>query len=401
MNTAAIGKATATTPSREELMQRAERMLPTLRERATACEDARTIPAETIADFEAAGVYRIVQPRIYGGYEMCPTVLYDLAMIVASACPSSGWCLSLISVHNWTLALMDPRAAAEVWGRDSTHRLSSSYAPFGRAEPVEGGFRVAGRWPWSSGCDHCQWVSVGGLIPGVDGAPPEMRFFLMPRADYEIDDTWFVSGLQGTGSKDIVVRGTFVPEYRTHKVADSYRQQDIGLATFTAPIYRYPMGVVFTFALTSPLLGMARGALETYRAQMVSKVGVFDGASALADPHNRQRVADADAAIRGSELRLKEVFRGLREHIDRGEPVPLASRVSGKWDAQVIAKASVESVTHLFKAAGASAIRSSNPMQRYFRDAHAASNHAFLNTDKGSFNSGGVLLGAENLDFIV
>jgi 3-hydroxy-9,10-secoandrosta-1,3,5(10)-triene-9,17-dione monooxygenase len=392
---------TAVHPSREDLLHRAELLVPRLRERAASCEKARTIPAETVTDFEEAGFYRIAQPRAYGGYELSPTVIYEVAMILASACPSSGWCMSLISTHNWTLAMLDPRAAADVWEADSSQRVSSSYAPFGKAERVQGGFRVSGRWPWSSGCDHCQWVSLGAKVPGQDGGPDELQFFLIPRSNYQIDDTWHVAGLQGTGSKDIVVNSAFVPEHRTHKAIDSYLQQDPGLRTFTAATFRYPLGVVFTFALASPLLGMAKGALATYRSQMLSKSGAFDGAKAIEDPYNRQRVAEAEAAIRGCEMRLQAVFRGLGEYVERGEKVPLELRVSGKWDAQVNAKASIEAVTRLFKAAGGSAIRLSNPMQRYFRDAHAASNHAFLNSDKGSFNFGGILFGADNADYLV
>lgn len=392
----------ATPPTRDELLARAEALVPMLQERAAQCESARALPAETVHAFEEAGFYRILQPRAYGGYEMCPTVMYDVAMILARGCPSSAWCMSLVSIHNWEMALFDPRAAEDVWGESPNARISSSYAPFGEVTRTDGGYTVSGRWTWSSGCDHCQWVFLGGRITGEDGAPAEMCVFLLPREDYEIEDTWFVSGLQGTGSNDVVVDGAFVPEHRAQSFVDSYLGHDPGLKTFTAPTYKHPFGVALAFSLSCVTLGIAKGALETYREQMQTKTGAYDGARAFDDPFVRQRFAEADAQIRGADQRMREVFRRYeREYIKPGLPIPRDARVSGKWDAQHVARASAEAVALLFRASGGNAIRLDNPMQRYFRDVHAACNHAFLNSDKGGGNAGGVLLGGANTDLVI
>src|SRR5207253_2212904 len=128
----------------------------------------------------------------------------------------------------------------DVWGRDSETLISSSYAPTGQIERDDGGYRVSGRWSFSSGCDHCQWVFLGGFVPVEAGQLPDMRTFLLPRADYRIDDNWHVAGLKATGSKDIVVDGAFVPEHRTHKLIDGYKQRSPGNAVNTAPLYRLP-----------------------------------------------------------------------------------------------------------------------------------------------------------------
>ena len=396
-----IAHATASdVPTVQELLDRARAQGPALRHRAQATEDNRSVLPETIDAFREAGFYKILQPRAFGGYEMHPRVLFDVAMEVAKACPSSAWCLCLVGVHNWELALYDPAAANAVWGQNPDTRISSSYAPFGRVEKAEGGFLVSGRWPWSSGCDHCDWVFLGGMAPKDPGVMlPDMRVFLIPRADYQIDDTWHVFGLKGTGSKDIVVENAFVPESRTHKFIDSFMMQDVGLKTFSSRNYRFPFGVVFAYCLSVVTLGMADGAFELFSMQMRERRGAYDNAKATEDPFVRQRLAEADALIRGAHARLDANFAEMDALIDHGAELPVELRVKNKWDAQHIAKTSMQAIELLFKASGGRGIRVENPMQRYFRDVHAASNHAYLNADKGSLNAGGVLMGETTTDF--
>ncbi|WGU38372.1 acyl-CoA dehydrogenase family protein [Phenylobacterium sp. NIBR 498073] len=399
MNKIATPTIPSAAPSAAALLQRARAMVPVLAARAQATEDARSVLPETIADFEAAGFFRILQPAQYGGYEMTPMEMFDVAMELAKGCPSSAWCMCLLAIHNWEIGLLDPQAAQDIWGRDHTVRLSSSYAPFGTVERVEGGFRISGRWPFSSGCDHGDWAILGGRAPSEPGTPPDMRAFIVPRRDYVIDDTWHVLGLRGTGSKDVVVEGAFVPEHLTHKFADSYFGMDPGRATFTAPTYRYPFGIVFAYTLAVVTLGMAEGAREVFLEQMQTRLGAYDGAKASEDPLVRQRVALADTMIRSQRALLAANFADLARYVAADEPIPLDLRVRCKWDAQQMSRVAMEAIELLFKASGGRGIRQENPLQRFFRDVQAASNHAYLNADKGALNAGGVLLGAANGDF--
>jgi hypothetical protein len=159
---------------------------------------------------------------------------------------------------NWQLGLFPEEAQRDVWGKDTSVLITSSYAPTGKVERVDGGFRLSGRWSFSSGCDHCQWVFLGGVAPS-DGPIPDMRTFLLPRSDYRIIDNWHVAGLAGTGSKDIVVEGAFVPEHRTHRFVDAYMFQNPGQAVNTGPLFRLPFGCLFAFAIAVPAIGAARG----------------------------------------------------------------------------------------------------------------------------------------------
>jgi 3-hydroxy-9,10-secoandrosta-1,3,5(10)-triene-9,17-dione monooxygenase len=392
--------ATRPIPTEAELLERARKLTPALRERALRTEENRAMLPETVEDFVAAGFYRILQPAKYGGYEMSPMTLFKVAMELAKGCPSSAWCLCLVTIHNWEIALIDPRAAEDLWGEDPDARASSSYAPFGKITPVEGGYRVSGRWSWSSGSDHCSWVILGGILPRQqEGGPPDVRAFIIPRSDYEVVDVWHVLGLKGTGSNDIVVQDAFVPEHRTHQFAHSFMMADPGRATFTSRNYKYPFGVIFAYSLSIVTIGMADGALEAFREDMKARLGAYDGARAMEDPFVRHRLAEAEAMIRGLHARLETNFAEMDAIIGAGEPFPLDLRVKNKWDAQWIAKEAQKAVELLFKASGARGLRLESPMQRFFRDAHAASNHAFLNADKGSLNAGLVQLGGMTTDF--
>ena len=213
----------------EAYLDRVRALLPVLRERAPSAEKLRRLPDETFRDFQEAGLFRCIQPKRYGGYELDPETFYQAIVEVSAVCGSSGWILGVIGVHNWHLALISAAGSGRRLGRRHEHpALDLTGADRqGRAGP--GGFRLSGRWSFSSGCDYCQWTALGGVVPAVEsGAPPDARMFLVPRSDYAIDDNWHVIGLCGTGSKDIVVEEAFVPEYRTHSYLDAFHLRNPG-----------------------------------------------------------------------------------------------------------------------------------------------------------------------------
>src|SRR5262245_33341804 len=234
------------------LVQKARELAPVLAQRVPEADRLRRVPDATIAEFKEAGVFKMLQPSRWGGLEVDPKTFFEVQWTIAAACPSSAWVLGVVAVHNWQLALFDPKAQDEVWGEDSSTLISSSYAPTGKITRVEGGYRISGRWSFSSGCDHCQWVFLGGFVPPEgDQKAPDMRTFLVPRSDYKIDDNWHVAGLKGTGSKDIVVENAFVPEHRTHRLIDGYFRKSPGNATNTAPLFKLPFGQIFVRSVST------------------------------------------------------------------------------------------------------------------------------------------------------
>ena len=269
-------------------------LLPALRQRAQETEDNRDVPAESVKALTETGFFRLLQPASYGGLEAEPVAFFTAVRLIASACGSTGWVASVLGVHPWQLALFPVRAQEEVWGADQATRMSSSYAPTGRARAVAGGYRLDGRWSFSSGCGHATWVLLGGIVLGDDNKPVDFCTFLLPASDYAVDDVWDTVGLRGTGSNDIVVDGAFVPAHRALSFTDVTRCACPGQERNPGPLYRIPYGSVFTYAITTPVIGMATGAYQAHVAYQRDRVrAAYAGEKAGDDPFGQVRVAEA------------------------------------------------------------------------------------------------------------
>lgn len=400
---AQLQTATATplvTP--ESLIKRARELVPVLAARAAQTDADRCLPPETIADFQQAGLFRILQPKRYGGYEMEPQVFYDVVMTLAEGCMSSAWICGIIGVHNWQIALFDPRAAADVWGDgDGSTLIASTYMPKGQVKPVEGGFRFSGRWGFSSGIDHCEWVFLGGLIFSEDGkSPPEYRTFLVPRSDFEVIDTWYTMGLKGTGSKDIVVKDAFVPEYRTHRAADGFAGTNPGGATFTAPLYKLPFGQIFVRAVSSAAIGALAGAVDAFRNWGSAWTGNM-GAKTSEQGPAQLAVADALVAIDEMKLVMRRNFEVLMNAARQGGAVDINDRLQYRYQAALVVERCARQVYQIFSACGGRGIFTDFPVVRQFLDIHSARAHYANNPDIFGRNYGGVMLGRDNTDFFL
>jgi 3-hydroxy-9,10-secoandrosta-1,3,5(10)-triene-9,17-dione monooxygenase len=369
----------------EAFLDRVRALLPALRERTARAEQLRRLPDETFADFQEGGLFRALQPKRYGGYELDPGTFYQAVMEVGAVCGSSAWILGVIGVHNWHLAIFPPQAQDDVWGADTSVQLSTSLAPTGTVERVDGGFRLRGRWSFSSGCDFCHWAVFGAMVPPVEqGQPPDARVFLVPRCDYVIDDNWHVIGLCGTGSKDLVVNDAFVPEYRTHSYQDTFHLRHPGTAVNTAPLYRLPFGIVFPNGIAAPAIGAALGALEAFREQSKARVNLRDQSRVVEDPFIQLRLAEAAAEVGAARDRLLGNFAEMMRLVCAGEEIPLSARARYRWDAGKAIDWSVRAVDRLFEASGGRGIFLDNPIQRAWRDVHAMRAHAGNNPERAA-----------------
>jgi 3-hydroxy-9,10-secoandrosta-1,3,5(10)-triene-9,17-dione monooxygenase len=384
------------------LIALAQALKEALAARAPKADELRRVPDETIADFREAGFFRMLQPARWGGLEVDPTTFFDVQRTVASACPSSAWVLGVVAVHAWQLALFPLQAQEDVWKKDSGTLISSSYAPTGKVVRAEGGYRINGRWSFSSGCDHCQWVFLGGFVPPeTEGKPPEMRTFLLPRSDYTIDDNWYVAGLKGTGSKDIVVENAFVPEHRTHKLIDGYKRQSPGNAVNQSPLYKLPFGQIFVRSVSTSAIGAAEGALDAFLGIAAKRVAASDGAKVSEDPATQAVCARAASLIDETRTVLRRNFDEMMTLVREGKDIAIERRVRFRHDSATAVVRSVEAVDLLFTASGGRAIFLGSPLLRYFLDVHAARAHYANNPDKPARNLGGVMLGAKTTDYFI
>ena len=388
---------TAIVPSVPELIRRAEDIGRIARERAVETERARQVSAELVDMMRAAELFRIMQPRAFGGFEYGYDVFVEAVAAVGAGDGSTGWVYSLGAVHQWLIACYPAEAQHEVWDDNRDAIAAVSYAPTGKAVPDAGSYRLSGRWSFASGCDNAQWGILGGIIPFADG--PKPGFFLVPRGDFAIDDDWDPMGLAGTGSKTIVVDAALVPPYRAVTFAALLTGKGPGTAVNTNPLYRQPMLAVVPNCLTAPALGMARGALAAFIAQVSGRTtrgAVAGGNNRMAEFATVQmRVAEATASIDAAELMIRRDLRETAEVVERGGTVDIAMRMRNRLTHSFSTRLLVGAVDAVFLAAGGSALGLQHPVQRFWRDIHAASSHISLNWDSVSAMYGQHVFGLE------
>ncbi len=366
----------------QEVVEAVRDLLPVLRERAQAAEDARVVPAESVKALAEAGHFRLLQPARFGGLEADPLTFYTSVRHIASACGSTGWVSSVVGLHPWHVGLFPLQAQEEVWGEDPNTRISSSYAPTGKAEKVDGGHKLSGRWSFSSGCDHCSWVLLGSFV--FDGGKPvDFRTFLLPISDYTIDHMWNTVGLAGTGSNDIIVDDVFVPEHRSLSFTDMHRCSVPGQEANPAPLYKLPYGSVFSYCITTAIIGMATGAYDAHVEYQRSRVRAsYAGQKAAEDPHSQVRVARASAEIDAAWLALEHNMTELMGHARAGEKVPLPLRLRIRRDQVLGTGRSIGAIDLLFENSGGRALATGTPIQRFWRDAHAGRVHAINDPER-------------------
>ena len=352
-------------------------LLPTFRERADEAERLRVVPEASVKELEETGFFRLLQPKRFDGLESDPIDFYTAVRDIASACGSTGWVSSVVGVHPWQVALFADEAQQAVWGSDTTTRLSSSYAPTGKAVQTEGGFQLSGKWSFSSGCDHCQWVLLGGLVFNAENQVVDFRTFMVPRESYQIIDVWHMVGLSGTGSNDIVVDDVFIPEAFTLSMGDTGRCFGPGQEQNTSDLYKLPFHSIFTNTITTPIIGMATGAYnEHVEMQQKRTRAAYIGEKASLDPYAAVRIARASSEIDAAWALLVNNIREEQDFVSKGEKIPLTTRLKVRRDQVLGSQRALDAIDSLFEASGGRALANGTYLQRAWRDAHAGRVHA-------------------------
>ena len=350
-----------------------------LREQAVEAEKIGKLTDQTVKIMKSAGNIRLLQPKEYGGLEVHPREFAETVMATAALDPSAGWINGVVGVHPYQLAYADPRVAAEIWADDVDTWVASPYAPQGVARPVDGGYIFNGRWQFSSGTDHCDWIFLGALLGDAEGRPvmpPQMLHMILPRKDYEIvEDSWDVVGLRGTGSKDVIVKDAFVPDYRTmdaFKVMDGTAQREAGM---TETLYLMPWSTMFPLGISSATIGIAEGALAAhldYQRERVSAAGT----AIKDDPYVMYAIGEAAADINAARQEILANADRIYDIVDSGKEVSFADRAAGRRTQIRAVWRAVMAVDQIFSRSGGNAMRMDKPLQRYWRDAHTGLAHA-------------------------
>jgi 3-hydroxy-9,10-secoandrosta-1,3,5(10)-triene-9,17-dione monooxygenase len=383
------------------VLARAMSLLPVLRDRAERTEELRRLPPETERDLHDAGLFRILQPKRIGGAELDYVALVDCADVLGQADASVAWNFANLASHHWMLGMFDPRAQDAVWGKNPDVLIASSFIfPAGRARKVEGGYRLRGSWPFSSGVASCEWNMLASVVSSEDEADGiEYRIFLVPRSDYRIVDTWNAAGLRGTGSNDVEVDDAFVAEPMTIAVHELAGGPTPGSIVNPNPLYALPVFSLFPYVLSGVALGNAQACLEDYIEVARHRISTYNRTK-ISDMQSTQiRIAEASAKIDAARLIMRTVCIEAMAEARRGHIPDVAEKTRARRDGAFSVNLCTEAVSLLFAASGARGLFTSGVLQRQFRDAHAINSHLAFNFDAAGTNYGRVALGlpSENL----
>ncbi|MER7536693.1 3-hydroxy-9,10-secoandrosta-1,3,5(10)-triene-9,17-dione monooxygenase oxygenase subunit [Streptomyces sp. NPDC097704] len=361
----------------EDVLAAVRALAPALRERAAEAEALRRVPDASLRELEAAGFFRLLLPGAYGGFAADPAVFYAAVHEIAKACGSTGWAASVLGVHPWYVAQFDPRAQEEVWGADGSTRICSSHAPTGEVTPVDGGFRLSGRWHFSAGCDHAHWALLGGLVTDGEGRPVDMRTFLVPRSDYRVDDVWDTVGLRGSGSNDLVVEDAFVPAHRTLGYGPVTTLRCPGQEIHPEPLYRLPYAAVFTTAISTAMVGIAEGAHEDRLGAARARLRNDQGRRTAEDPFAQVRIARAAGEIDAARLQLARNMAELYALARAGAEIPGELRARARRDQALATERALTAVDLLMENAGRGPLHvGDDVLQRAWRDLHTGRGQA-------------------------
>lgn len=355
-----------------------EAAMPVLAEEATACDDLGKLTPKTYEILRDSGIMRIFQPYEHGGMEGDPVEFARLAMDVAVNAPAAGWVIGVVGLHAFEFAQTDPRLQEEVWGKDVNTWTASPYAMLGRATRVDGGWRLTGRWPFSSGTDYCDWAVVGGFTEAEAGSGEFTvpHHFIMQRGDYEIHhDSWDTMGLRGTGSKDIEAKDIFVPDYRVINVQKLNDREYHRANRPNSKLYEVPFDYLFPGVIAASTIGIAEGVVRRYQEYSEERVN-RGGIKSIDNPYHMAVLGAALADIAASRLHLLDGLQQAYDIAMSGGTVPRALQHEARRNQVRAVRRAAEAAQKVFGTVGGNVARMSSPIQRFYRDMSVALCHA-------------------------
>ncbi|MTD55525.1 acyl-CoA dehydrogenase family protein [Amycolatopsis pithecellobii] len=384
-------------PTDDELVRRVHGIGEIIRANAAEAERTRRIPEESIRALTDAGLFRLGTPRRYGGYETSAKTMLDVSSAVAEYDGSTAWVVTLINVACWSAGLFSTRAQDEVWGTNPDAKVTGVLgSPTAEARPAQGGIRVSGKWYYNSGALHSEWSLLGAPRIDEDGTVIGHNIFIVPASEIEIEDTWFVAGMRGTGSNAVIAQDLFVPGHRviaTIAAAEGRHENEL---VADEPLYRSAWNPLLVLVLVGPQLGLARDALRRVTAQAATRAISLTTYAAERDSAVFQtQIARASLLIDSAHLHAYRSAADIDGAAVAGTyPDPVArSRVRAEcgWVVELVRDA----ITHLIDAYGAGSYADRNPLQRIWRDSSVAAHHALLTPAVGYEVYGKQLLGVD------
>jgi 3-hydroxy-9,10-secoandrosta-1,3,5(10)-triene-9,17-dione monooxygenase len=374
---------------RSELIGRAHELKPVFAARAEKTEANRAPLDETIADVCDAGFLQILTPKCYGGHELHIDTLVDVARIISSGCPSTGWVTAFYIGHNWFHSVFDKKSQDEVFGDRPYQRTAAQIAPTSKAVRVTGGYEISGQQSWSSGAAHADYVMFTSVL-AEDGEEPGMLLCCVPRRDVELIDNWFVAGMQGTGSCDVKVDNVFVPDYHVVRFESFMDGTHPGGSVHGNSMYRMSAAAIVFFEGMSVLAGILRGTVEHFQQMNAVRISTYTGAGVATKPAAQMRLARGLAAASAVDDMTDAITsRVIAKNNNGGLTLKIRMR------AAMINQMSSNAVNDIMHGAGGNSFRNSSALQRFFRDSNVLRTHGAVEYESSCEMYGRVALGMD------
>ena len=384
------------------LLERISAIRPILEKNALQTETDRRVVEENIAVLKEAGAFKIMVPKRYGGWQADIRTQLDVSREVAKGCGSTAWVTALMNVCAFFVALMNEQAQDDVWGANPDARIAGVFNPTAQSRKVDGGIVVTGAWNWASGSYHADWSYVGVPITNDEGEFLYPAMALIPNSDLTIEDTWFVTGMRGTGSNTIHANEVFVPDHHLHWVP--------GLLTheYDTPfkdevLYRSAFIPVAALILAGPQLGLAQAALD-FVIEKGHKRGIAYSEYELQRdaPTFQLAIAKAATLVDTAHLFAFRAAADIDDAAKAGRTMTYAERARTRNDTGHAAESAREAIRVLCSAHGASSFAEASPLQRIWRDSEIASRHAVVAPEISALIYGRALMGfTEGISFLV
>ena len=360
----------------ETLQAALDALAPELADRAAEMEDARRLPADLAGKMAAAGAFRMMTPKAYGGLELTAREFVEGVAQVAEANASAGWCSMIACTTSMNAAYMVPEVAAEIYSAPLTI-TGGVFAPMGRAEVEGDGYRVTGRWQWGSGSANCSWLAGGcmvfedGELKRLPSGAPDQRMMVFPASEATLHDTWHVMGLKGTGSGDISVENILVPRARSVSLITDVPRE-------TGPLYTFPAFGLLSLGVSAVAMGNARASLDAFK-ELASAKKSQGSKKTLAERQTIQaNFAEAEASWRAARAyllaELDETW-AIANRVKPGEGIPVERRAALRMACTHMTRTGADICRTLYDLGGGAALFESSDLQRRFRDAHAMTQH--------------------------
>lgn len=381
-------------PNRE-IIERATRLVPLIREHAARTSEERQVVPEVMKALEEAGLFKLLVPKRYGGLGTNLRTMMETVAEVGRGDGSTSWAVALLNVCTWFATTYSQQAQDEVFGANPNARCCGIFTPGSKAERVEGGYMVSGRWGYASGSFAADWGTLGLFLPdGNGGFTPALG--LIPATAWTIEDTWFVTGMKGSGSNTIVVVDHFVPDHRIQTFANLMDAKFATPHQDTEPLANMVFVPVAALVLVGAQLGLGRAMMDLTLERLPNKpVAYTTYAQSKNSPTHQLAAASAAIKIDMAYLLMQRACEDIDGAAARGEVMSLLQRGRVRNDTGHIFALVKEAFDILMTANGAGSFAEPNLMNKLWRDSEIAGRHAYVTTEVGKEAYGRLLLGAD------